>query len=486
MSDKLLRFGSGGQTSLTPFTLLVLVAASVAIFTLPRKKMVIPLLFTSIFIPLSQQIAVAGLNFMVFRILLLVAWARIIFTGGLAGPEGEKFVLNSIDKAMICWALVGSVAFVALWGEFGAVIQRLGFLYNTFGFYFLFRILFRDEDDANRAVKVLAVICAVLALCMLNEKVTGRNLFSVFGAVPEFSYIREGKLRAQAGFAHPILAGTFGAILLPLFLGLLWQNEFRWIAFLGIVSSAIVTITSASSTPLAAFIAGFGALFFMWPLRKHMRLIRWGILLTVIGLHLVMKAPVWALISRVDFVGGSSNDHRYQLVNQTILRFSEWWLVGTQHVSSWGFEMGDTSNTYVEAGVTGGIFSLILFIAIIVLSFKTVGIALKKFDGDRIAERRAWALGAALFANVVAYVGITYFDQTIIAWYVLLALIPVSASGLLHRAGKPDANHLAGGQANDTNINSVSRWAGHDRTKSARPRWVAGARAANMIRVTGG
>src|SRR5208282_2357750 len=34
-----------------------------------------------------------------------------------------------------------------------------------------------------------------------------------------------------------------------------------------------------------------------------------------------------------------------------------------------------------------------------------------------------WALGAALFANVVAFFGISYFDQTIVAWYALLAMI---------------------------------------------------------------
>jgi hypothetical protein len=34
-----------------------------------------------------------------------------------------------------------------------------------------------------------------------------------------------------------------------------------------------------------------------------------------------------------------------------------------------------------------------------------------------------WTIGAALFSNVVAYFGISYFDQTQIAWFVLLAII---------------------------------------------------------------
>ena len=34
-----------------------------------------------------------------------------------------------------------------------------------------------------------------------------------------------------------------------------------------------------------------------------------------------------------------------------------------------------------------------------------------------------WALGSALFANMVAFLGISYFDQTMVAWYGLLAMI---------------------------------------------------------------
>ena len=34
-----------------------------------------------------------------------------------------------------------------------------------------------------------------------------------------------------------------------------------------------------------------------------------------------------------------------------------------------------------------------------------------------------WSLGAALFANVVSFVGISYWDQIQVAWYAFLAII---------------------------------------------------------------
>ena len=52
-----------------------------------------------------------------------------------------------------------------------------------------------------------------------------------------------------------------------------------------------------------------------------------------------------------------------------------------------------------------------------------------------------WALGSALFAHVVSFFGISYFDQTIVAWYALLAMI--SAAAVIPRkkeAGLPRLN----------------------------------------------
>jgi hypothetical protein len=85
--------------------------------------------------------------------------------------------------------------------------------------------------------------------------------------------------------------------------------------------------------------------------------------------------------------------------------------------------MGDTSNQYVDVGVMGGFLTLILFIAVIVHCFKRVGSVRRAISGDVAKEKRIWAFGVALFSNLVAFFGISYFDQTIVAWYILLASI---------------------------------------------------------------
>jgi hypothetical protein len=419
--EQMLKFGAGGDTFVNPIALVLVLAAIILILVVPRRDVLLPFLISCFFIPLGQVIVIGGLHFYVLRFLILSGWIRLVASGWL-----EDYKPRPIDKVIVLWALVDTVAFVLLWGQWDALVNRLAFLYDLLGSYFLFRVLYRGPKDIDRAVKSFAVICFALGLCMMNEKITGRNLFWVFGGVPEFTGIRVGSLRAQGPFAHPILAGTFGAILLPLFAGLCWrEGKGRWLPALGIVSAIAMIIASASSTPILTALAGLFGLF-LWPLRRHMRLFRWGIVLLLTGLHLMMKAPVWALIGRIEIVGGSSADHRYELVNKFILHFGDWWLIGTKYTGDWGYLMHDVSNQFVGVGTEGGLAGFALYIAIIVCCFQALGTARKSNSSDRLAQRRLWSLGAALFACVVAFFGIAFFDQTAVVWYSLLAMITVS------------------------------------------------------------
>jgi len=97
-------------------------------------------------------------------------------------------------------------------------------------------------------------------------------------------------------------------------------------AALGIVAALTITITSRTSTAMSALVAAIIGVA-MWPLREKMRLVRWSIVVTLVGLHLVMKAPVWSLIARVDIVGGSTGWHRFKIVDNFIRHFWDWWLL---------------------------------------------------------------------------------------------------------------------------------------------------------------
>jgi hypothetical protein len=158
-----------------------------------------------------------------------------------------------------------------------------------------------------------------------------------------------------------------------------------------------------------------------------MRVFRWGFVILLVCLQMVMKAPVWFLISHVGGATGGTGWHRAYLIDNFVRHFSEWWLIGTRNNADWGYYMWDVDNAYVAAGVGGGLITFILFIAILVYAYKRIGMVRKLSERSPNDAHLAWAVGAALFANTVAFFGIFYFDQSIIAWYALLVMVAVSA-----------------------------------------------------------
>jgi hypothetical protein len=288
---------------------------------------------------------------------------------------------------------------------------------------------------------------------MLSEKMTGHNLFSALGGVSEFSEIREGRIRAQGPFAHSILAGTVGAVCLPLMIGL-WQQH-RKTAVAGIVASFSIIFASASSGPIMSALFGIGALF-MWHWRHQMRLVRWLAVLGYIGLDLIMKAPAYYLIARIDLTGSSTSWHRAALIDAALTHLSEWWFAGTDFTRhwmptgvSWSEEHTDITNHYLRMGVDGGLPLMLLFIAVLATGFSFVGRTLQRMPELSPQSRfMIWALGASLFAHATTFTSVSYFDQSFVFIYLTLAAIGSVWSEMVrengHRISRPHiSNQLA-------------------------------------------
>lgn len=434
--DPIQRFGGGGETYVHPVVVCAMLLSMALIWILPRKHIVVPVLATIFLVPMDQVIILGPCHFSMLRIVLLGGWIRLLKCKVTSRSPFLSGGVTPVDKMMLWYAVVTAIDFVLLWRDWGAVVNQLGNVYTTLGCYVLLRSLIRDEEDTYRVIQALAYIAVVMASVMVIEQGSGRNPYAVFGgtaATLRASLMARGeRYRAMAAFGHPILAGTFGAISVPLFVALWFTRKQNTTAVVGACAGVVITVASVSSTPLLTLAAGIVALC-LWPLRRSMRFVRWGILLTLCGLHIAMKAPVWALIGRMDIIGGSSGWHRYYLVDQCIKHFWDWWLVGTTDNAQWGWDMFDVANQYVAIGEGAGLVPLALFLSIIVYGFKQLGKARHSIGGTRDKEHFAWAMTAALFANVVAFVGISYFDQTIVAWYMLLAIIPASLTARTRR-----------------------------------------------------
>lgn len=443
-----IRFGGVQFGFVHPLILIAVLIGAALILLLPRKQVMTPLLMTSILVPMDQVVVIAGFHFQMIRLLILVGWIRVLMNGGAGGRRW-----TAIDRGIVAWAILTAIDISLLWQSTAAFQNQLGTLYTVFGVYFLLRALSQDQNALVTAIRSLAWTSAVVACVMIVEQATHRNPYAyIWATAPQGSSVmeRDGKFRAMACFAHPLLAGSFGAICLPMFVWL-WRasKKSRTLAWAGMASSTAIVLAANSSTPLLAYVGSLLALM-LWPIRTRMRMLRWGMVIVLVALHLTMKAPVWALIARIDVTGSSSGYHRYQLVDQFIRHFGDWWMLGTTHNADWGWDMWDLANQYVAVGETSGLLPFIFFIAIIVCSFKMIGKA-RKQARDRATESFVWALGAAMFANVVAFFGISYYDQTMVVWYLLLAIIPVGCApkpvpvernSLLPPAGSTDPSPL--------------------------------------------
>lgn len=399
-----------------PIALGFVLLMGVLLLVLPRRYALLPIIALTCFMPMTQKLIVVGLNFPMLRILALFAFARVLLR-----KELGKIKLNAIDKALLWWALSAIVMHTLLWQTWGEFVNRLGGAYDAVGFYFVFRSLILNWDDITRVFKITALFIVPLALTMLVEHLTAHNLFISLGGIePE---VRNGIIRARGPFIHPDLSGSFGATLLPFFVALWWLGD-RVKAFLGIVSSVIITFACGASGPVVSFLAAVLALS-MWPLRKRMRQVRWGIVLVLIGLQMVMKANVWWAIMHVGIHAGGDSYQRAYIIDQAIVHLRDWWLVGIKNTEVWGYGLHDITNEFLVEGTNGGLLTMLLFILIIKRCFGAVGRSLRALGPSKPARAQfaLWALGSALFAHVATFFGVSYFDQTFVNLYMLLAII---------------------------------------------------------------
>jgi hypothetical protein len=431
------RFGAGVNGSMIhPFVLIMTIIAAILILVLPRKYAVVPLLVTIFLTPFGQEVYFAGAHVFVPRFLILCGWVRIIVTKFSSRSEFVSGGFTSVDKIFVLWAFLRALATYLEFMQVGAIVNQCGFLIDSVGGFFLLRFFIRDEEDILRVTKTFAYIVAILALCMLNEKLHAQNLFGFIGGQLS-PFVRDGAIRAQGPFEGPIPAGTFAGATMCLFMWLWRDGRAKFFAIVGLIGAFIMVVTSASSTPLVTTIGALVGIA-MWPLRGRMRAVRWGIALLLISLHLVMKSPVWFLINHIDFVSGNSGYHRALLIDMCVNHFRDWWLIGVQSTANWGWDMWDQANQFVSEAESGGLATLICFVLLISKSFGRIGSARKVVLGDRKEEWKFWILGVGLFSYIVAFFGISYGDQLMFSWFTLLALISAATSVVLEQRTVPE------------------------------------------------
>ncbi len=432
---------------LNPAGMLFVAVAVLLTFMLPRRWAALPLLAGALHMPFGLGVVIGPFNVYVIRLLLVAALARLVVR-----REGLSGELHALDAAMLVWAV---------WAVFSAIFHddvaaalkfQSGMAFNACACYFVLRVLCPTLDDARRLCAIAVLLMVPVALEMTIEQFGAHNLYSVFGDTIDVPQMRFGRLRAQGPFAHAILAGTVGAVWLPL-AAALWPSH-RRIAMVGLAACVVMILASASSGPVLGGLAGAAALA-LWPVRQHLSAVRWSVVAGLLALSAAMSAPVYYLLARIDLAGGSTGWYRARLIESAFEHINEWWLGGTDVTAHWmpialDKTHVDITNEYLHMGVVGGVLLMGLFALILVIAFRRVGRTLEQ-AGTAAQDPRgwfAWALGASLFAHAVSFMSVSYFDQSFVALYLTLAATAAmavdTATQPAAREAEPDHAHWTG------------------------------------------
>jgi len=394
----------------------------ILVFTLPRKYFLLPFIIAACFVPADQRVIVFDLDFTPLRFCVLFGVLRIFIRGEAAAINWGTF-----DKLILAWAVCGAAIYVLQWGSIKALINRSGFLFDCLGLYWIFRQSICSWQDIDFLVKILAMFVLVSSVFIVLERVTHNNLFDILGKV--HTGIHRGRYRCRGPFPHAIIMGLFWANVIPFFTAYVMVNRSRALYVVAIICSLICVALSGSSTPIMTVMFVICA-FALYKYRKYGKQMAWGFCLMMLALHIVMQAPVWHLISRVNVFSGSTGWHRYNLIDMAIAHFNEWAIIGCRSSAHWGWGLQDITNQYILEGVRGGMVTLIVFILLLVYAVKIPG-SYSLRCAVNYRKWLSWGICVSVLGHCVSFFGVSYFGQITMLLYLTFAIVSFVAENAL-------------------------------------------------------
>src|SRR5688572_27294662 len=204
----------------------------VAQFVVPRRFIFAPLLVAVCHFQ-NEPVIEIGAAFSPVKLVLLAGLIRAV--------RERTFVWSSRQPLDVLLAVWAAWAILSGFGhnpsDHNPITVRLSIVYDVFGAYLYARAFLKGPQDFFRFTKSLALVVLPLAVLVLVERATQRNLYGLIAGGIEEATVREGRVRAAGPFAHPILLGTFAACLVPLLVTLLRHH--RCCALAGLAACAI-------------------------------------------------------------------------------------------------------------------------------------------------------------------------------------------------------------------------------------------------------
>ena len=391
----------------------------VAIWTImcPRKFLTWAPIFIACFISPAQRFAFLTIDLDFLRAITILAVLRILVLGELGQTR-----IRAIDYCVFAMSLATVLAVSARTGG-AQTITEIGRGVDSVGIYLIGRAAVRNWQDLKCCLLGAAIAAVPVMIFFTIEQFTQWNFFSLLGGVPEQTSMREGQLRAQGAFTHPIIAGFFWTTFAAMFIGVILSKG-RTIAttftgWVGTISAVVIALMTNSSTPIAGLIVVAGC-WLCFPYRMYLRTIRWTVFCCLMFIHIIHTKGVHAFVFvNFSFVAGSTGRHRYLLIDGALTNIFDWALYGSRRRYNRSFH--DITCDYVYTAMGGGIVPLILEIAIITLALYACGRALRAVR-NREELFLAYGLGASVLTVAIMALAVSVYGQAEVPFYMTLGI----------------------------------------------------------------
>lgn len=439
---------------------LVLLALAFVVFFASQRNALLALVAGTMFLGQGASFEV-GVTVYPMRMLVLVAFVRVLTRG-----EMRVSALNGLDRAFI-----GAYGFAVLmyvvrtaWG-YGtsetisqtSTLSKVGGFCDMFLGYFAFRGLLRSTDDLKHFLLRFPLLLLPYVGSLAVERVTGDNPLGMLGGPPFMWLDVEGRSRCFGSFVHPSLLGTFGASFLLLYVHLLFDRTARMRAAIAMALCLAIVGLANSGSPVTFLGLGL-AIWALWPLRRHVGMLKVGAAIGFLVTAFTMNAPIWYLPTRISGIVGGSGWHRSYLLERGFADIDKWWLAGMplDLTVTWFpyvlLDAADMTNLFLQFGVDGGLLAMLLLLLALVMAFRRLGRALvtARLLPDGQSEGFLWALAALLIAHIVNLFAITYFDQFNMIWMMQMAAISGVTAEVLNRSHEAAESPSTGDGYSDT------------------------------------
>lgn len=419
---------------MNPIGSTILISLIILILSAPRRYALLAFACGVLFLTQGQAVDVLGFNMFAVRFLELAGFARVIARGEFVMSD-----LNRLDRALAISYLFTSLIFVVRSNEGHA--YWIGYSVDALLCYLTFRGLIRSQREFVWFLQGVVLLMIPYLGLLAAESGTLRNPFDFMNHDFRPPWLRSDRMRCFGSFRHPILMGTMGATFLPLFVGLALAGIKRMWAGLGILLCLGFVWFANSGGPLNTMAFGIlGWLF--WGLRHEMRKVRVAALAFFAFLAFAMKAPIWFLPSKASFISGGDGWHRSYLMGCAIRNIEQWWIWGMplSETRDWfpyilhTTNAADVTNQFVHLGITAGFGAIIVFIWFLSRMFGSLGLKLEQIRSMSSppvpTEYLLWGLGVVLSQHIINFIGITYFDQFYVIWFLHLAAITNFTTGV--------------------------------------------------------